>query len=106
MICVNKAELESGSVLKPIMAALDQKIALTIRSDIYENIDEAAQISNDLICTQFGLSEDSIDERDRDLLNRVAKVLSAGDNLHLEAIASRLDLRHDRLEYFALVQAE
>ena len=75
-------------------------------SDIDKDVYEAAQVANDFICTKLRFSEDPINECNRHLLNSVAKVLGPCDDLHLEAVASGLDLGHDGLEDLALVQAE
>jgi len=64
------------------------------------------EVSEYFAVAEFGLSKDTVDERDRHLLDLVAHVLRADDDLHLEDVAAALDLLEGHLEHLPLVEAE
>ena len=75
-------------------------------SDVNEDVDETTKVANNLVGAEPGLAKDTIDESNGDLLDGVAHVLSASNDLHLEAIAASFNLRHDGLNDFTLVKTE
>ena len=62
-----------------------------IESHIKENVDEALEVGEDLTGTELRFSEDAIHEGDGYLLDLVAEVLGAHDDLHLEDVATALN---------------
>ncbi len=64
------------------------------------------EIPEDLSVTELRLSKDTVDEGDRHLLDLVAHVLSADNDLHLEDVATALHGLQGLFQNFLLVEAE